>query len=94
MSLFELDYREGGTDWNRYVNMLSRPIIIEIGDAAPAADKNKSMTIGVGYLAEKSINEIFIAIDDKVITEDVFANANNKSNVRMAGVTPQLNKQG
>jgi hypothetical protein len=93
MSLIELDYSEGGVDWNSYVNMLSRPIIIGTGNVGPAADNNKSMTIGVGYLDEKSINVIFIAIDDKVIVENVFANANGKSNVQMAGVTPQLNKQ-
>jgi hypothetical protein len=81
-----------------FINMLSRDgfaIIIGIGDAGPAADINKSMTIGIGYLIENNnnIDQIADDIEDKVIFEKVFANANNKSNVRMAGATPRLNKQ-
>jgi hypothetical protein len=60
-----------------YTNMLSRDgfkIIIGTGDASPAADANKSMTIGIEYLrGNNALPTIATAINALVVTGNAFA---------------------
>jgi hypothetical protein len=66
-----------GSAYTKIVNMLSRPnfaIMITKGDASPAsADEKKTMTIGVEYLINSSVEVIENDIVKKVNTDNAFA---------------------
>jgi hypothetical protein len=62
---------------DKYNVMLNRSgfkIIIEIGNASPDANANKSMTIGVDYLLDNDVTPtIMTGINQKVLIENAFA---------------------
>jgi predicted small secreted protein len=77
-----------------YITMLSRDgfkIIIETGNAGPAADANKSMTIGVRYLLDNDIEQTIVnAIYTKVSIDAAFVKAAARDTIRLAMALPDV----
>jgi uncharacterized lipoprotein NlpE involved in copper resistance len=76
MKDLETVYPSGNIMRPKFDNMLDRPgfvIMIKTGNAGPAADANKSMTIGVRYLIDNDVKPTIVTSIAQKVNRGAFA---------------------